>query len=366
MKLLFCATDAGGARNLLPVARLARSAHNVRFLYGPTTEGMVRGAGLAAELPSFGDASGAAGYLDRNLPDAILLGTTGWPTFEAWLTLAARGRVPTIAVLDEWYNYRLRFSHGAIGLPHLTDQICCQDDLAFREALVEGLPESRLRVTGSPALSELADTIEQMVGTPPSRPSIFSKIPRPIVVFLSETHAADYGQAPGRHGRIGPFIGYDEAVVRNLLAARLTANGCSVSVVERLHPSDQDERPAPSDGPHLTWHTNREHSPLWPSLWHADAVIGMRSMALLEAALMGHRPAALQPGLIGPDLCTAGRLGLAEPLEGSEALDRWITNNLLGGPNSRLPPQRPGFAARDAAARVLAIAENSANARVLA
>ncbi len=325
---------------------------------------MVRDAGLTAESPKFNDASGAAADLERSPPDAILLGTTGWPTSEAWLTVAARGRVPTIAVLDEWYNYCLRFSHGAADLPHLPDRVCCQDDLAFREASAEGLPESHLCVTGSPALSALADTIEKMVETPPPLPAIFTRIPRPIIVFLSETHAADYGQAPGERGRMGPFMGYDEIKVRSLLSARLAASGHAVSVLERLHPSELGGPHPPIGGSNLIWHTNRERSPLWSSLWHADAVIGMRSMALLEAALMGHRPAALQPGLIGRDLCTAGRLGLVERLDGPEALDHWIARILANSANARHQTRRPDFAARDAAARVLAVAESLANANV--
>jgi hypothetical protein len=360
VNLLFCATDAGGARNLVPVARLAQSAHNVRFLVGPATQAMVHEAGLVSEYPDFTDEAGAAATLSRYAPEVILLGTTGRPAAEAWLTVAARGRIPTIVVLDEWYNYRLRFAYAESELSYLPDLICCQDELARTEAAREGVDAARLHVTASPALAALADRIEAMAQIPPSPPAIFAALPRPIIVFLSETHAADYGWQPGHSGRLGPFIGYDENSVRSLLANQLAAAGRPASIFERLHPSDQSRRPAPTVGSQQVWHTDRERSPLWPILWHADAVVGMRSMALLEAALMGHRPAALQPGLIGPDVCTASRLGLADRLDNAASLDRWIRQVLNPNRPMRQPPKRPPFAATGAAARVLALTDASA------
>lgn len=356
MKLLFCATDAGGARNLVPVAELAHSSHSVNFLTSKITERLVGTPSFPAERFGFNDSTTAGAYLNGRLIDAIFVGTTGHPSAEAWLTIAARGQVPTIAVLDEWYSYRSRFAEGD-RLPYLPDLICCQDRLAFAEATAEGLDESRLRVTGSPALAALVDRIEQMSDTPPQLPPLFEGLPRPRVVFLSETHSVDYGRRQGDRGRLGPFIGYDENIVRNLIADRLLAAGRVASVIERLHPANQVEYTLPDCGSNILWRTDRGLSPLWPVLWHADAVIGMRSMALLEAALMGHNPVSLQPGLIGPNLCTAARLGLAQTMAGSDALDLWIAQVLAGG-KGRLPkPPRPRFAAKESAARVLALAE---------
>jgi hypothetical protein len=357
VKFLFCATDAGGARNLAPVAELANSSHDVNFLTSLVTERLLGNQRFPTQQFAFGNSTSARAYLDSQPFDAILVGTTGRPSAEAWLTIAARGRIPTIAVLDEWYNYRMRFAEGCT-LPYLPDLICCQDALAFAEAKAEGLNEARLRITGSPALSALVDTIEQMVSTPPPLPALFAELPRPIFVFLSETHSADYGRRTGETGRIGPYIGYDENTVRNLIAERLRATDTVASVIERLHPASQSEYQLLECGPKISWRIDRGPPALWPVLWHADAVIGMRSMALLEAALMGHSPAALQPGLIGPDLCTAARLGLAQRLDGKESLDPWIAGVLARRQATPRQPRRPIFAARQSAAQVLTLAEH--------
>ena len=49
---------------------------------------------------------------------------------------------------------------------------------------------------------------------------------------------------------------------------------------------------------------------LSPLMFHSDLVVGMRSIALLEAALLGCPTISFQPGLIGEQRCTAVRLGL--------------------------------------------------------
>ena len=90
--------------------------------------------------------------------------------------------------------------------------------------------------------------------------------------------------------------------------------------------------------------------PLPPLLWHADAVVGMRSMALLEAALMGHRPLAFQPNLRGIDTCTASRLGLADRASRVGELAAW-----LAAPHERGPALRPPFADAGASEKVLNI-----------
>jgi len=117
------------------------------------------------------------------------------------------------------------------------------------------------------------------------------------------------------------------------------------AVVEKLHPGAVEMPPPPAGA--LAWQTVAR-APLWPLLWHADLVVGMKSMALLEAALMGHRPLSLQPNLQGADRCTAARLGLADRAATEDELADWLRR-----PPGRSAPLRPPFADSRAAANVL-------------
>jgi hypothetical protein len=156
---------------------------------------------------------------------------------------------------------------------------------------------------------------------------------------------SDYGRGPDCPGPLGAWLGYTEREVRSALARAIAASGLRRTVVEKLHPSEIDI-PAAPDGS-LPWHIVARAS-LWPLLWHADLVVGMKSMALLEAALMGHRPLSFQPNLQGADRCTAARLGLADRAGTEGELAAWLRR-----PPARGVPLRPPFADSRAAANVL-------------
>ena len=65
------------------------------------------------------------------------------------------------------------------------------------------------------------------------------------------------------------------------------------------------------DIPNVIWHTVEGFTPL-SLMWHSTLVIGMRSMALLQSALMGTPTASYQPNLIHKERCTAARLNLID------------------------------------------------------
>ena len=87
-------------------------------------------------------------------------------------------------------------------------------------------------------------------------------------------------------------------------------------------------------------------------LWHSDAVVGMRSMALLEAALMGVPALSFQPGLIGEERCTAVRLGLIPQTTRADEAKRWLVETL----RSRAPRIPTTYTYSDAAERIANLA----------
>jgi hypothetical protein len=208
--------------------------------------------------------------------------------------------------------------------------------LAVDGAIDAGLPKSVLRVTGDPALSELTNQVAVYASAPPPVPNLIASAPAgPVFLFLSEAHAHIFGTAPDRPGIAGTFIGYTEETVRRHIKEALVSAERPSTVIEKLHPSStMVEPPAISDSM-VHWIVAAGGTQLWPLLWHADWIIGMRSMALLEAALLGRRPISYQPGLIGPEHCTAVRLGLADGIDEQAAFQEWIGHALEGGEGER-------------------------------
>ena len=171
LRVLMCATDAGGARNVAGVAVGHRQRADF-LVYGNTvTLPFFREVGLDVQLVEQCDAVAAASLLRQVDPDVILCGRTRHASFDrSLINASAVVRCPSVVVLDEWYSYLPSFQDENGAVSHLPDQICVPDDMARAEAIAEGLPADRLAVVGSPALSALADRIAAFACAPPDVP----------------------------------------------------------------------------------------------------------------------------------------------------------------------------------------------------
>ena len=284
-------------------------------------------------------------------PDVIVVGTTPIDSLERQLTIYAREHnIPTIAVLDERYGYRRRFSDQNNDLRYLTDVITLMDEQCYTDALAEGLPASRLHVTGSPILSYLVYHASAHFDNSGTRAHTFNPS-RKQVTFISETFAWDNGSSPSQPGRLGNFLGFTEETVRCDILSVLGEIGQPTVVVEKLHPSDEQVPKESRMGKNLYWKQIRGVD-LWSLLSKSDVVIGMRSMALLEAALLGCRVASYQPNLIGDNQCAAVGFGVAQRLDTLQDLKAWFMSSLSAETRCVPPPKDLPFIRPDAAERV--------------
>lgn len=354
--LLLCATDAGGARN---IAALCGRAIAQGFEIHTITRRSLAPFFQDSNIMLIEDLAGGIEPFIRDLrPGAVICGTTRYdsPDREA-IALARKDSVPCVAVVDEWYNHIIRFSDGDDAKAHVfPDAIAVPDEFARREAIAEGIPQEILHATGSPSLALVVELGGAWLKSPPAVPeAVCGAAGATVVTFLSETHSSDYGRSLGEAGPLGPFIGYTEqSVCRTILAALGRLRGKFVFVY-RPHPSE-------SAFPELTELSENiefrlaPNGPLHPLCYHSDLVLGMRSMAILEAKLIGCRAASFQPGLLGPQVCTSVRLGLVPLLEDSQSLSRWISENSKKRGRLDNLALRPDFATPDAADNILRLA----------
>lgn len=362
--VLLCATDAGGASNLASlsgalerqrVSAVLVTSSRCRYLFEP----VARYVRVVIDPQE----SVLAALIEETQPAAVVCGTTRLDSPDRQVVRLARARgIPSLAVVDERYQYRSRFANSRGELVDLPDAIALIDAGAVDEAVAEGLPRGRCHATGSPALSRLVTLVEQFVETPPGRPDYLQQTPAwPVVTFLSETFAIDYGVAVDQPGSQGPFVGYTETSVCRSVLDALGSLKLPVVFVEKLHPASADHADsAPMAAPAGGRHVRVKWVDLWELLWNSSLVIGMRSMALLEGHLFGIPVVSYQPGLIGAERCTAVRLGLIPRLSTEAELTSWCKQHLNQSRlDRRVPPVRYPFAAADAADRLVAIALNS-------
>lgn len=347
--ILFCATEAGSARNLAPVAALAaEQSQRVAVL---TSAGCAHlwPKALPDVLVDVPDEQ-VPDILAAIAPVVIASGTTSRPATEQIVMAAAVARkIPTVAVVDERYGYRSRFS--VTGTPLFPTAIALMDDGSLREAVAEGLPRARCHVTGSPSLANLLACARRYAQRPPPRPGFMPADGRAVVTFLPETMSDDYG-SPEAPGPLGAYLGYTEDIVREHFMGALEALGCQSVMIEHVHPSATrtPDRVASRSVDHIV----SRGADLWAVLWHSQFVVGMRSMALVESAVLGIPTLSYQPGLIVPDRCTAVLLGIVPGARERQKLNSWC-HAAIETPRKVLT-SIPVYAPADAAQRVLDLA----------
>jgi len=269
------------------------------------------------------DGTDAPALLAERTPQLLLVGTAENPdTLGLHLIASARSMgIPTVGLVDAYANADQRFrGRSADPLAFVPDWLLVPDQAtqAAYEALGYGL--DRAIVCGHPHYDWVRQRAAELrqIGRATLRRQLLPQWPgdRPIVVFVAEIST---GLDPGQYRRSADYTftgtGHsdrrtDIAIDELLLAA---ANQLPPPyLVLRLHPKNTIEEFAPyrdrfhcisSGGSALDW------------VYCADLVVGMTSMLLVEAQLIGLPVLAIVPRavemdwlpVVNPDMVTLSR-----------------------------------------------------------
>jgi hypothetical protein len=272
-------------------------------------------------------------------PEVVLLitGTSAnGVDLERRFIAAARDRsLPSLAVLDFWSNYRLRFGDSDKPLHYVPDRIAVMDAWARDEMIAVGFDSSRLVVTGQPAFDDIATWRSGF--TPTRRAGIRASLgvgpSGLLVVFASQPLSRLYGtdRTSLRHP------GYDEQRVLNLLTQALDRIAARVArdivLVLRPHPSECAEALAQVAGHTVRIVVSRQGESR-DLLMSADLVVGMTTALLVDACYLGCVTVSLQPDLQQPDVLPTNRLGLSRAVYRDDEVEPVLQEMLLNE-NSR-------------------------------
>ncbi|WP_371362962.1 hypothetical protein [Sporomusa rhizae] len=281
-KIILLAHDPGGYDVVFPVAqKLQRDGNAVDFYT----------IGPAAKLnPMYSVAKAELLRLIRNLLSngeicGLVTGTSGGSSLELQAIAACRqAGIPTVAIIDYWSNYRSRFvcPTGEVIYP---DYCIVMDGLAKDEAIRDGIPKTIISVLGHPGLDKYTacQTMMRCCSNEWNK-----------VLFLSQPLSAFYGEN----------LGYTEQqALSDCIKVVTKRNNCSLHI--KFHPKDAEcfqQRYAK-----IAVSGN-----LIDILSDYDLVIGMSTMGLLHAVLMGIPAISYQPNLRQQDLCITNKLGLTK------------------------------------------------------
>lgn len=331
IRIIASASDAGGAANVAPVCAELKKNTNIKILSSTITQDIFNRFGIEPEVIK---------YEKRNIknllndiidsfdPHVILTGTSRFASPDRYLIKLGREKeIFSVTILDEWYNYKLRFLDET-GQYNLSDVICCPDHIAYNEAVADGIPEKLLRITGSPALALFWDRINNNSFEMSERVLELLKKQKPIILFLSETHKSDYGFNE-EGGPLGPSLGFTEETVMNDLIEVLSELAISCTLIEKLHPSSEKNEQNDEVIYNNVRFISLKNTSLHSLISISDLIVGMRSMALLESSFFNKPVISYQPEL-NPRFgqCTAERVAGVSRISSKKELKSWIENRL--------------------------------------
>ncbi|QNM98497.1 hypothetical protein [Chitinimonas koreensis] len=334
--VLAVAGDPGGANALAPVLDWLQGQgvrlHCAGYRQAPA---LWTARGLAVETLAEAGFDPAAWLVARRREQgaALLLTTTSANglDYERALWDAARADgLPSLALLDFWSNYPLRFRDPA-GAWHWPDCIAAMDQASAEALRALGAPQAA--ATGQPALDRLAAL---RAGFDPARRAALRQqagAAGTALLYASQPLAELHGgEAAARAA-----LGFSERDAWRDLAAQFDAMPAPPTVWLRPHPRERAD----------DWRAEAARHP-WARLleggdsheWAlaADGVLGMGSMLLLEACLLGRPVLSYQPGLPGEDALPSNRLGWSRAVYRRDQLAAALSDWLARLPAPQLAP----------------------------
>jgi hypothetical protein len=269
----------------------------------------------------------------RDLRADILLSATsdnGVNLEKPFIAAAHRLGIPSLAVLDHWMNYRLRFANEKGELVFLPDRIAIMDEQAREEMVAEGVDAGRLVVTGQPAFDELTSLRRSALAKErqATRQVLGVGDEERMVLFASEPISTMCGTEPSQP----LYPGYTEqTVLRDLAAAlgRLARQRPErIVLVVRPHPLDKPENlHCEVERPLRLVVDNRGKGR--DVVLAADLVVGMTTLLLVEACLLGCVVLSVQPGLRFADALPTNRWGVSRGVYCEKEIESALTSLLF-------------------------------------
>ena len=231
--------------------------------------------------------------LDLEKPKLILVGTSeDKESFSISLTRSAKEKnILSVAVVDMACNASLRFrGTGDDSLKYVTDFLIVPDELTANSYREIGLPDDRINVIGHP-IYERAYKYRQNISPHKTQKKQREK----KILFIAEgvdqldAHQSYVSKNYTLQGRGGS--GWRTAIVLEEILDAISFNSNLIAdVIVRRHP-----KMSPLSLNIYSSEVTFDSGPAYDSINNADAVVGMTSILLVEAAIIGRPVLSVLP-----------------------------------------------------------------------
>lgn len=304
--ILFVSNNSGGVNALFPVIRTLKEENKWNII--SVTSKFGKDMHKKNKIPyiemdnRFSDEK----YIDKFLgwlsPKILVTGSSLRSTengnAENYFRRAAKIRKTcSISIIDNWKNYRHRFSSNKDeSLDCLPDVICTMDDFSKKQMILDGIPEDLIEVTGQPYFKKLYSVVDKLKTMDTLRKRRAYGIGKDdfVVTYISEPISEEFNDF--EHISTLKFNEYD--VIRDIvkiMESDFHDEKISSLVIIRLHPREKKEKyTSIINQSKLKIIEDSSDNPydLFPI---SNLVIGITSMLLIESFLLNCRSISYQP-----------------------------------------------------------------------
>jgi len=312
-RMLFYSRDPGGANCVIPVYQRLRELKGVEPLLWGKDFAIQKYREDGLIYRDIGDLKPEEIHklLKQFDPKVLITGTSyGDRTEQRLWKWTKESGVYSIAILDQWLSYRLRFSDSG-GQPVLPDKILVMDEFAKQEMVAEGFDQRRILVTGQPHFEVLQDKAKKITVLDKKKIRKDLNLQDGIIIlFVSEPLST------AQHVDMG-FT--EQTILQDFIDE--ICHVCPLEMVNllvKLHPKQQPEKVRNFISSFAIPKNVRlsliADFPVLPLILVADIVIGMQSTVLIEANLLEKPVISIQIGRKGPDQFILSKRGIVEAI----------------------------------------------------
>lgn len=254
-------------------------------------------------------------FILETSPRLIITGTAAQHNIEKMMwKIAKEEGIDTIAIIDQWVNYKIRFSDKTVvnldeeySIKYLPTKIFIMDEMSKQELINIGFKEEVIDVVGHPYFQYIYENMKI---------NVVKKKQDFRILFCSEPISKTYKDN-------NMFWGYNEkTILLNILEALNEIDMRDISLVIRKHPKEDSEfheKIITSYSQKFSIELDEESNSI-ESILKSDIVIGMSSMILLEAIVLGKNVISVQIGLKRKNPFILDKLGINNSIVSKEKL----------------------------------------------
>ena len=304
-KILFAAQDPGGFNSLAPVIKkIVRLGFSYKVFLAEGSLRFAEKTGIDFIDCSFLTLDKIIKKVDEFAPDIVVVATSDGLCLEKNIVAWAKKRaIFSVALIDFWSRHNARFSNPKTSdHAYIPDIICVVDAYMKKQIIAEGVAANKVKITGNPFFESFG---------------LVKKNNGHYILFASQP----FSEARFRFREIANLPIFNEVEIFADIVKILEEKNIRLPILIGFHPYSKNRNKYNriiKKSKIKIIASGKETEKL---IDQADLVIGINTVILFQAAMMGKKVISYQPGIKPKeDPLFSNRLGLSLPAYGFKKL----------------------------------------------